>query len=380
MSDIYNEFTSQETTATLLDSNRLVNFAYDDTAFRDNISEGRDVYNYNAHNNIPKTTGLSAETQTLGFGGRSGVFKRLFMNHTLGRISYNLNKAVQALRNILGSFRSDYSENISEYSEYAGYNIGDVCYRLSGDSIIFYRCRAKTAAPAGAFNGLYWERPEEELSHDRPAVGVPVLWFEKVPDDATLGVGKGWAIRFDDGAHHTWEECPALNFNGFRNLVTLTDDGFTVPDYTGRVPMFAGGDNEVQSGYSGDDFSSSVEPHTHSAPALTFTLPQTSISHTHDNKTSGGCGNHQHLIPSRCNYDGTSNRDRSRMPVDDISRYNPATLTNYGGGHTHSETSSGAGVAAHTHTVTVTGATGAVKGQTGGNPDSFQCCWIVRYR
>jgi len=375
MSDIYNEFTAQETTSALLDSNRLVNFAYDDKAFNENDTKGRDVYNYNANNNIPLSTGLSTQTQTFGFGGKSGVFKRLFWNHTAGRISYNLNKAVQALRNILGSFRSDYSENISEYSEYAIYRKGDVCYRLSGDAITFYRCRQSPSSP-GPFNGIYWEKPEEELSHDRPAVGVPVLWFEKVPD---------WAIRFDDGAHHTWEKCPALNFEQFREMVTVDDDGFTVPDYSGRVPMFTEGTNNVLSGYDGNEFDACIQPHGHSSPVLTFTLPAESFSHTHPDVRSEGSGNHQHLIPERCNYDGTSNRVRTRLPVDDIDRYNPATLTNYDRAHTHSTAKSTAkcyvaGVGNHEHDVTVTGETGGVKGQTGGNPDSFQCCWIVRYR
>lgn len=371
MPDIYNEFTAQETTSALLDSNRLVNFAYDDKAFNENDTKGRDIYNYNANNNIPLSTGLSTQTQTLGFGGKSGVFKRLFWNHTAGRISYNLNKAVQALRSLLGSFRSDYSENISEYSEYAVYRKGDVCYRLNGDAITFYRCKQAPSSP-GPFNGIYWEKPEEELSHDRPAVGVPVPWFEKVPED--------WAIRFDDGSHYTWEECPALNFEQFREMVTVddNDNGFTVPDYSGRVPMFTGGTNEVLSGYDGDEFEACLQSHGHTSPTLTFILPSTAISHTHDGGTCNGCGNHQHEINNRCNYDGTSNT--WRLPVDDISRYNPATLTNYAGDHGHSGATSSNGVTDHIHTVTVTGATGAVKGQTGGNPDSFQCCWIVRYR
>ena len=371
MPDIYESFTEQENTSAVLDSNRLVNFAYDDTAFRENITKWKGYYDYNAHNNIQNAPVLSEETLENGFGRTSGVFKRTFVNHYLGRISYNLNKAVQAIRSLLGSFRSDYSENISEYSERAGYSIGDVCYRLSGDEINFYRCKAKIAAPAGSFNGVYWDRPEEELSHDRPVVGVPVPWFEKVPD---------WAIRFDDGAYHTWEECPALNFDGFRALVTVTEDGFTVPDFRGKVPMFTGGTNDVLSGYDGDEFDACLENHAHVAPVLAFTMPATSISHTHDNATSNGSGNHKHTIVDRCDYDGTSNRVRTRVPVDDISRYNPATLTDYAGSHSHTGTTAGGGVPGHTHKVTVTGQTGGVKESTGGNPDSFQSCWIVRYR
>ena len=165
-------------------------------------------------------------------------------------------------------------------------------------------------------------------------------------------------------------------------MVTVDDDdnGFTVPDYSGRVPMFTGGTNDVLSGYDGDEFDACIQPHGHSSPVLTFTLPAESFSHTHPNKESGGSGTHKHLIPERCNYDGTSNRVRTRLPVDDISRYNPATLSNYDGAHTHTGTTTGSGVNSHEHDVTVKGETGDVKGETGGNPDSFQCCWIVRYK
>ena len=371
MPDIYESFTTEETTSKILDENRLVNFAYDDTAFRDNDTKWKGYYDYNAHNNIQDTPILPESVQNGGFNETSGVFKRTFVNHYFGRISYNLNKAIQALKAALGSFRADYSENISEYSEYAGYAVGDVCYRLNSNTITFYRCKSKIAAPAGTFNGAYWEKPEEELSYERPAIGVPVIWFEKVPD---------WAIRFDDGKTYKWTDVPALNFDDFRSLVTLTSDGFTVPDYTGKVPMFTGGDNAVKSGYNGEAFEAAVESHGHSAPALTFTLSATSISHTHDNAASSTAGSHKHNIPERCDYDGHNNTVKTRLPVDDISRYNPATLTDYAGSHSHTATSSGSGSAGHTHTVTVTGYTGGVKETTGGNPDSFQHCWIVRYR
>lgn len=369
MADIYEEFTEQETTSAVLDDNRLVNFAYDDKAFRENDTEGRETYNYNANNNIPLSTGLSTETQTLGFGGKSGVFKRSFWNHTAGRISYNLNKTIQALRTLLGSFREDYSENISEYSTTVKYRTGDVCFRLSGNTITFYRCISPTSG--GDFDGRFWTKPEEELSHDRPAVGVPVPWFEKVPED--------WAIRFDDGASYTWEQCPALNFTDFRALVTLTEYGFTVPDFRGRVPMFTGGANEVLDGYDGEEFDACLQPHSHAAPALTFTLPSTSISHTHDSTTSGGSGNHQHEILERCDADDYNNR--SRIPVYATDEYRTDTATNSVPNHGHTGTTTGSGVTDHVHQVTVTGQTGAVKGsEAGDNPDSFQHCWIVRYR
>lgn len=366
MPDIYESFTTEETTSKILDENRLVNFAYDDTAFNTNDTKWKGYYDYNAHNNIQGAPVLPEETLENGFGRTSGVFKRTFTNHYLGRISYNLNKTIQALRKILGSFKEDYSENISEYSTKVKYRIGDVCFRLDDDSIIFYRCIANTSG--GAFDGRFWTRPEEELSHERPAVGVPVMWYEKVPD---------WAIRFDNGATYRWTDVPALNFDDFKALVTLTSDGFTVPDFRNKVPMFTGGDNEVQTGYNGSSYTATIQSHSHTAPTLTFAIPASSVSHSHS-ASCGGSGNHQHELDNRCNYDGTSNT--WRIPVDDISRYNPATLTNSGGSHGHSGNTSSDGVGGHTHTVTVTGYTGPIKETAGGNPDSFQGCWIVRYK
>ena len=381
MPDIYESFTTEETTSKILDENRLVNFAYDDTAFRDNDTKWKGYYDYNAHNNIQDTPILPESVQNGGFNETSGVFKRTFVNHYFGRISYNLNKAIQALKAALGSFRADYSENISEYSEYAGYAVGDVCYRLNSNTITFYRCKSKITAPAGTFNGAYWEKPEEELSHDRPVIGVPVMWFEKVPDDATLGVGKGWAIRFDDGAHYTWEQCPALNFSDFRALVTVDadDTGFTVPDFRDKVPMLTGGDNEVQTGYNGSSYTATVQAHSHTAPALTFAIPASSVSHTHL-ASCGGSGNHQHELDNRCNYDGYDNT--SKLPVDEAGEYAKNTITISGGSHTHPDGSitTDGNISGHTHTVTVTGYTGPIKETAGGNPDSFQGCWIVRYK
>lgn len=380
MPDIYDSFTTQEKTSKKLNEYRVTNFAYDETAFDDTTKTenvlGQNVYDYNAHNNIPKTTGLSTPTQTLGFGGSSGIFKRSFWNHTVGRISYNLNKTIQALCTLLGSFKEDYSENISEYSEYASYKVGDVCYRLSGNTITFYRCISATSG--GPFNGVFWTKPEEELSYQRPAIGVPVLWHDKIPD---------WAIRFDDGSIHNWVDCPALNYAEFKSLCTsYTGTSFTVPNFKGKVPMFTGDsnvgqNNAVKSGYVGDNFTECVQPHAHTAPAVSFNIPAATTSHTHDNPTCSATGEHAHDISSRCDYDGKSNTDPNRIPVDDVDSYNPATLTNYGGSHGHKKFyTNSTTYTGHEHSITVSGYTGAVKGTKGGNPDSYQSCWIVRYK
>lgn len=378
MPDIYNSFTQQETTSKKLNEYRLVNFAYDDTAFNrpnDPAGDGalwKGSYDYNAHNNIEGDPKLPDDVLSGGFNRISGVFKRSFMNHYLGRISYNLNKTVQALCAILSSFRADYSENISEYSTYAVYNTGDVCFRIDGNNITFYRCKANNVS--GVFNGVYWEKPEEEQTYTRPAVGVPVPWFEKVPT--------AWAIRFDDGSHHYWKDCPALNFTEFRNLVTVdaNDVGFTVPNYLNKVPMFTGGNNSVKSGYAGNVYTACIGPHTHGAPALTFTIPASSVSHSHTG-ACGGSGSHQHEIDNRCKYDGTNNT--WRIPVDPTEKFSTETATYYSGGHGHhnsSEHTTSDNVGYHVHTVYVSGSTGGIREASGGNPDSFYNCWIVRYK
>lgn len=389
MADLYTDIQEVQTTASILNDNRVTKFAYTDKAFDSNIVEWEGTYNYNASNNIPSDTGLSDESQEYGFGSKSGTLPRSFMNHYFGRISYNINKIIQALKNLLEGMLMDYASNISEYSENVKYQKGDVCFRIetSGDvkSIVFYRCinsyTGRGPWPWADMVAL-WEEPEEYATHVRPVVGLPVPWYASVPS---------WAIRFDDGASYTWEQVPALNFDEFRNVLqslsgfgaSVTEEGFTLPDFTGRVAMFAGGTNSVLPEYSGAFNDACVDSvHTHSA-SISATSTSTSMSHTHMNYMSSSAGAHKHTIATAVqdysNYDSDN-----RMPADSIPKSDfcvNTKMTTYT--HSHSIASGNGVVNSHTHTIAVSGGdAGAVSPSGGnyGNPDGYTGCWIVRYK
>jgi hypothetical protein len=96
-----------------LSSNKVCNFAYDDTAYDDDTSTGADgveIYNYNNHNNIPVAdyTILKVNPTILSKGFRSQVstLPRMLLNHIFGRVSYNLNKTVDVVNAMLTTLLS----------------------------------------------------------------------------------------------------------------------------------------------------------------------------------------------------------------------------------------------------------------------------------
>ena len=388
MPDLYEEMVAEQTTSELLDENRVVNFAYTQGAFDNNITEWGGVYNYNNPNNIQDTPELDPDTQTSGFGEKSGVPPRAFANHYFGRISYNLNKMVQSIRQLISSMKGDYASNISEYSENIKYKKGDVCFRItsSGDEsyINFYRCTTDYVGgapwPWDTMKSS-WVEPEEYNTHYRPVVGLPIMWHADIPS---------WAIRFDDGASYTWAQMPSLNFDEFRATLSslesfgavVSDTGFTVPDFTGRTAMFAGGDNSVLSGYNGSINDACVDMvHTHSA-AVNASTSSTSISHSHSNQTSSSAGAHKHTIATPVQDYSQSDLDH-RLPADDIPKKDFSLNSEMTASkHTHTVTSGSGSVGSHTHGVSVSGgSTGdtSPSGGSMGNPDGYTGSWIVRY-
>ena len=390
MPDLFEELTEEQTTAGLLDDNKITKFAYTDVAFNKNIIEWDGSYSYNASNNIPEDPELNPETQENGFTEKSGVQPRAFANHYFGRISYNINKMVQAAKQLLDSMCGDYAANISEYSENIKYRQGDVCFRVttSGtDSYIdFYRCTANyTGNGPWPWNEMVsvWVRPEEYNTHYRPVIGLPMPWYDVIPD---------WAIRFDDGQSYTWEQVPALNFAEFRAIFAsyesfgayVDDTGFTVPDFSGRVAMFGGGSNGVISGYNGSNTEACVDQtHVHTA-SISTTSTSTSHSHPHNSYTSNSAGAHKHTIATPVQkYSAVWDNDH-RMPADDIKKRDFSYNTQMSESHTHKPSSGSGGVSAHEHTLSVTGGykTGAAapSGGSMGNPDGYTGSWIVRFK
>lgn len=390
MPDLFEELTEEQTTAGLLDDNKVVNFAYAQSAFDENKVVWQGIYNYNYSNNIPDDPELAPDTQENGFGEKSGVQPRAFANHYFGRLSYNLNKMIQTVKQLVDSMCGDYASNISEYSENIRYKQGDVCFRVTTvgtDSYIdFYRCTSSyTGQPPWSWNSMKssWVRPEEYSTHYRPVVGLPIMWYDAVPD---------WAIRCDDGKSYLWSDYPALNFAEFRAFLTDNEDfgasvsgtGFTVPNYTGRTAMFGGGSNSVLSGYDGAETEACIDQtHIHSV-SFSATSTSTSQSHPHDSHTSSSNGSHTHTIATPIQKYSAMWDDDHRMPADDIGKDDfslNTKMTTYN--HTHSVTSGSGSVGAHTHTLSVSsGNTGAASpaGGTMGNPDGYTGSWIVRFK
>ena len=91
-------------------ANKVARFAYKEQAYTDNDANGVNIYNPNQDNNIPVgTASIMKVNQTvleLGWRARASSITRMLMNHFLGRISYNLNKANDMINTILSTFLS----------------------------------------------------------------------------------------------------------------------------------------------------------------------------------------------------------------------------------------------------------------------------------
>lgn len=85
--------------------NKVSRFAYTEQAYSDNDVDGVNVYNVNQEQNIPiGTAGVMKVNQTViekGWRARASSITRMLMNHFLGRVSYNLNKANDMINSIL---------------------------------------------------------------------------------------------------------------------------------------------------------------------------------------------------------------------------------------------------------------------------------------
>lgn len=91
-------------------ANKVSRFAYTEKAYTQNTADGVSAYDVNAEQNIPLGTAeVMKVNQTViekGWRARASSLTRMLMNHFLGRISYNLNKANDMINSILGLFIS----------------------------------------------------------------------------------------------------------------------------------------------------------------------------------------------------------------------------------------------------------------------------------
>lgn len=98
MSTLMEELTAIKAVEDKLTANKVANFAYTDHAYNNPLTEADGVASYDpdAEQNIPNanasTLQVNSTILTKGWRAQASSITRMFMNHFLGRCSYNLNK------------------------------------------------------------------------------------------------------------------------------------------------------------------------------------------------------------------------------------------------------------------------------------------------
>ena len=91
-------------------ANKVSKFAYTDTAYNENDVNGVATYDVTKEQNIPLGTPsvmkVNETVVTKGWRARASSITRMLMNHFLGRISYNLNKANDVINSMLSNIIS----------------------------------------------------------------------------------------------------------------------------------------------------------------------------------------------------------------------------------------------------------------------------------
>lgn len=110
MADLKSEIESLEEKEGKLVNNKVANFAYTDTAYNTDDANGHDDYVYSRDNNIPvkdlNVINVNETVITKGYRSQASSVTRMFMNHFLGRVSYNLNKTVDVVKGLLTQIKS----------------------------------------------------------------------------------------------------------------------------------------------------------------------------------------------------------------------------------------------------------------------------------
>ena len=104
------DLTDIKTKANGLRNNKVTNFAYDQTAYNENIVASPESYDWAQHNNIPQqTTSDMKMTETFidkGWRLRFPIINKYFFNAFFGRVSYNLNKLTDFFHSLLDALVS----------------------------------------------------------------------------------------------------------------------------------------------------------------------------------------------------------------------------------------------------------------------------------
>ena len=105
------DLTEVKRVADTLENNKVAKFAYTEEAYAKDKADGVVDYNFNRDNNIPVGTpeilNVNETILTKGYRARSSSITRMLMNHFFGRISYNLNKISDTVRNLINTLKNN---------------------------------------------------------------------------------------------------------------------------------------------------------------------------------------------------------------------------------------------------------------------------------
>ena len=134
-----------------LADNKAAVFAYTEQAYQDNDVNGVSQYDFSREQNIPdrNSTDTNAQVLTKGFRSQGASIPRNFLNHFIGRFSYNLNKLVDMFKSFLASYKTDYRKNGFMYNATLQYQVGDVCMDVWTDNTFAFFIRTGNGGSAG---------------------------------------------------------------------------------------------------------------------------------------------------------------------------------------------------------------------------------------
>jgi len=147
-----------------LDRNKIANFGYSDKAFNEDLVDGKEAFNSEAEQNIPKASCTDYHPSLLRYGAQSQAasIPRRAWNHFIGRASYNVNKVVQVIKNFI--YWLDYLDHRIDTTNESLDN--EAKLRVKGDTDLLYRIELLEAYITAVLNdkrqrlitedGSYW--------------------------------------------------------------------------------------------------------------------------------------------------------------------------------------------------------------------------------
>lgn len=134
-----------------LADNKASVFAYTEQAYQDNDVTGVSQYDFSKEQNIPdkNSTDTNPQVLTKGFRSQGSSIPRNFINHFIGRCSYNLNKIIDVFQSFITSYKSDYQKNGFMYNATLPYQVGDVCMDVWSDNTFAFFVRTGNGGSTG---------------------------------------------------------------------------------------------------------------------------------------------------------------------------------------------------------------------------------------